>query len=233
MLVMKKNSENSPRLSESRNGFTIVELLIVVVIIAILATITIVSFRGVQDRASVAATSTNIRTYVNGLEMMKTVSGGYFRGDGALGVTGESTGSIIAVGDRCTEYGVTPGRTDTPAGSLSSNFNQAMLPYLGSIPKQAMTAKVTFPLSSADGCTVSIESSAPYYFGVKKILIKDNTVTYTLFAPADTSPTASAFDISYSLRGDANCFVGDHLKIYRAEYGYTECHTFGGDVTRE
>jgi len=41
---------------ENRKGFTIVELLIVVVVIAILAAITIVAFNGIQNRAKVAAT---------------------------------------------------------------------------------------------------------------------------------------------------------------------------------
>lgn len=41
--------------ANSKNGFTIVELLIVVVVIAILAAITIVSYNGIQARAYTAA----------------------------------------------------------------------------------------------------------------------------------------------------------------------------------
>ena len=44
----------------SRKGFTIVELLIVIVVIAILATITIVSYSGIQQRARNAAISTAV-----------------------------------------------------------------------------------------------------------------------------------------------------------------------------
>ena len=46
----------SPKiLNENRRGFTIVELLIVVVVIAILAAITIVSYNGIQNRAKASA----------------------------------------------------------------------------------------------------------------------------------------------------------------------------------
>jgi prepilin-type N-terminal cleavage/methylation domain-containing protein len=41
----------SKRPSQKQTGFTIVELLIVIVVIAILATITVVAYNGVQDRA--------------------------------------------------------------------------------------------------------------------------------------------------------------------------------------
>ncbi len=44
---------------QKKTGFTIVELLIVVVVIAILAAITIVAFNGIQNRANVSAAQTN------------------------------------------------------------------------------------------------------------------------------------------------------------------------------
>ena len=45
------------KLSQKQSGFTIVELLIVVVVIAILAAITIVAYNGIQNRAKESATS--------------------------------------------------------------------------------------------------------------------------------------------------------------------------------
>lgn len=44
--------------NHKNSGFTIVELLIVIVVIAILATITIVAFNGIQQRAHTSATKT-------------------------------------------------------------------------------------------------------------------------------------------------------------------------------
>lgn len=49
--------------AKNKQGFTIVELLIVVVVIAILATITVVAFTGVQNRAKNQQTVSAVRTY--------------------------------------------------------------------------------------------------------------------------------------------------------------------------
>lgn len=60
ILLGKESSQNLVNTSKQtlrRAGFTIVELLIVVVIIAILATITIVAYNGIRDRASNSAIS--------------------------------------------------------------------------------------------------------------------------------------------------------------------------------
>ena len=50
------------RIVQRQNGFTLVELLIVVVIIAILASITIVSYNGIQDRARYSVEQNDIDT---------------------------------------------------------------------------------------------------------------------------------------------------------------------------
>ena len=51
---MQRSITSKPDQASSRRGFTIVELLIVIVIIAILAAITIVAYNGIQDRAKYA-----------------------------------------------------------------------------------------------------------------------------------------------------------------------------------
>ena len=59
------------------SGFTIVELLIVVVVIAILAAITIVAYNGIQNRAYNASVSNDISGYKKKLEMYKIENGHY------------------------------------------------------------------------------------------------------------------------------------------------------------
>lgn len=57
--------------SYAKNGFTIVELLIVIVIIGILAAITIISFNGIQRRASIAVVQANLTQAENKIQSIK------------------------------------------------------------------------------------------------------------------------------------------------------------------
>jgi len=59
------------------NGFTIVELLIVIVVIGILAAITIVAFNGVQDKARDASAKSAATQAYKKLETYKTLNGAY------------------------------------------------------------------------------------------------------------------------------------------------------------
>ena len=59
------------------DGFTVVELLIVIVVIGILAAITIVAFNGVQRRAAVSVLQSDARNIVAQLENHQSVNGSY------------------------------------------------------------------------------------------------------------------------------------------------------------
>jgi len=58
-------------------GFTIVELLIVIVVIGILAAITLVSFNGVTQRATKAANQSNAQSVIAAAESIRANSGVY------------------------------------------------------------------------------------------------------------------------------------------------------------
>lgn len=60
-------------------GFTVVELLIVIVVIAILAAISVVAFRGIQDRANDATVEANIASAIRKMELAKVDLGRYPR----------------------------------------------------------------------------------------------------------------------------------------------------------
>ena len=59
------------------NGFTIVELLVVVVVIAILASITIVTYNGINTRAYNTQILSGVQQYYKALEVYRTFHGHY------------------------------------------------------------------------------------------------------------------------------------------------------------
>jgi len=71
-----------------KEGFTIVELLIVIVVIAILAAITIVAYNGIQARARDAKVSALVRDYAQKFKLYKVDNGNFpVPGIGAGGIT--------------------------------------------------------------------------------------------------------------------------------------------------
>jgi type II secretion system protein G len=60
-----------------QRGFTIVELLIVIVVIAILAAIVIVAYQGIQGRARDSARLSDMKMIMKALEVYKTNTGSY------------------------------------------------------------------------------------------------------------------------------------------------------------
>jgi type IV pilus assembly protein PilA len=94
--MMVFESSNKNLLSKNSNGFTIVELLIVVVVIAILSAITIVSYNGIQKRAQTVSYATAANQTYSQLQIFKTTAEqpGLYAGIGAVGQPGELPTSI-------------------------------------------------------------------------------------------------------------------------------------------
>lgn len=67
---MKPDTVIASRADINRKGFTIVELLIVIVVIGILAAITIVAYNGVQDRARATAITTGFKKIDKAFRLM-------------------------------------------------------------------------------------------------------------------------------------------------------------------
>jgi prepilin-type N-terminal cleavage/methylation domain-containing protein len=66
-------------------GFTIVELLIVIVVIAILATISIVAYNGIQDRANNSAVQSDMTNLAKKIRIYEAENGGLPKGGSATG----------------------------------------------------------------------------------------------------------------------------------------------------
>ncbi|AKM80623.1 TPA: prepilin-type N-terminal cleavage/methylation domain-containing protein [Candidatus Saccharibacteria bacterium] len=77
--MLNKSTESSTNTFTTKSGFTIVELLIVIVVIGILAAITIVAFNGVQNRANDTTVSTDLSNARKKLELTKVDLGHYPR----------------------------------------------------------------------------------------------------------------------------------------------------------
>ena len=84
---------------KNSSGFTIVELLIVIVVIAILAAITIVAYNGIQSRAIDTTVQTDMKNLAKQLELYKVDKGVYPVGDAQLMTIGGIKMSKSAYGN--------------------------------------------------------------------------------------------------------------------------------------
>lgn len=123
--------------ARQKQGFTIVELLIVIVVIAILAAITIVAFSGIQQRARDSQRKSDIATITKALEV-------YYLDNGKYPVSSGST-TVNA-------------SWSTSNDASWNNLKNALVPkYISSLPSD--------PTNSPNGFTNGKSYSYSYYGG--------------------------------------------------------------------
>lgn len=113
-------------------GFTIVELLIVIVVIAILAAISIVSYNGIQGRAEDTRRITDAKNIVKALELYKINNGNYpaasYSGKGSVSgwetTSNETPGQFIAP-IATAEYGFPTGVPIDPINNATGTARDA------------------------------------------------------------------------------------------------------------
>ena len=142
---------------KTKSGFTIVELLIVIVVIAILAAISIVAYNGIQDRAHNSSIYAGIDAYHKAIKLYAIDNGSYpsqipacFGGNATLG----------ANNDQC--------MTTATNYKINTAFDNAIKNYMGGkVPKmQYKTLTGTY-----SGTTYQMLSSGTYgIFGGKPSL---------------------------------------------------------------
>jgi general secretion pathway protein G len=96
--IITANVKNQAK-SDSINGFTIVELLIVIVVIGILAAITIVAYNGLQDRGKYSLMQSDLKSITKALELYKVDNGNYPNTIGQAGCTNNWCGWDQVTGD--------------------------------------------------------------------------------------------------------------------------------------
>ena len=126
---------------QKQSGFTIVELLIVIVVIAILAAITIVSYNGIQNRSKNQQTVTAVRAYYTALQAYAVDNNG---------VLPTNTGCL---GPQ-TFYDSNPCYIGGSTYNYNTGLNNALSPYISNVP--------SFPAGRADSGSNS--ASGIFYY---------------------------------------------------------------------
>jgi prepilin-type N-terminal cleavage/methylation domain-containing protein len=128
-----RQKQGLSRKNDVGQGFTVVELLIVIVVIAILASITIVSYASVTNRAKLQTAKTDAQTVATRLNKYKADNGNYPTSQTAFnsaGLTG-STKSTFAY-----KYTSTPTYciAATNSGYTAYVTNTSLIPVEGVCP---------------------------------------------------------------------------------------------------
>lgn len=156
MLMLNDDYLLSKRLSRP-SGFTIVELLIVIVIIAILATITVVAYNGIQVRASNTQTIHTVSEYVKALSIYAADKGDYPATSGCLGE------GYPGSPPRCLSQSGLSACFGT-GSSQGMGMNVALKPYMGNLPEPSMQAAVC-------GGTTYIGAYAAYVSASRTVVV--------------------------------------------------------------
>jgi len=205
-------SRNTQKSNTSRvKGFTIVELLIVVVVIAILAAITIVAYNGIQNRAKASATQSAVSQAVKKI--------GLYKVDNADQSPDAATFNTLVVSTNAATYQYTPGSNGAFCVTATTNnlsyfaSNTQTTPALGTcsghgangataitnlIPNPSVESDVAGWSLAINGSTASRSASAALFGNWGVTVTAPNTgndsgvqVPVSILLTAGTTYTAS------------------------------------------
>lgn len=166
-------------MKKSTSGFTIVELLIVIVVIAILATISVVAYNGIQTRANNTQTIDAVGQFVKAYSLYAADNGDYPNAAGCLGEGYPAPNNWCLSQSGATEcWGLGAG--------ASVAVNTALKPY--------MNGKVASPSMQAVSCgsTTYVGVYAYYSAGTKTVnisMILKGDQTCPPMSPNSSAPT--------------------------------------------
>ena len=134
---------------KSIRGFTIVELLIVIVVIAILAAITIVAYNGIQTRAKNTKTINAATAWIKALRLYEADNGDYPTVTSCLGTT--------------TTYPDNTQCWNNASWTVKPSFLTLMQPYLSSFPEPD-TTNIDTVNTPRRGALYTISGSVKYVY---------------------------------------------------------------------
>lgn len=114
--------------NKQSSGFTIVELLIVIVVIGILATIAVVAYNGIQERARNQQTAAAVGSYAKAMMLYAAENGAYPPNSGPW--------PCIGTGYVC------DGTSTVDATAHTQALLADLAPYMQSVPQPAVGARV-------------------------------------------------------------------------------------------
>lgn len=143
-----------------KSGFTIVELLIVIVVIGILAAITIVAYNGIQTRAENTKTINGVAAYAKAFALYAAEKGTY-PSTNAYPCLGEPTDNACArvvLG--------TPGCGYSGITNAITAFSDQITPYLGTTKPSISNQTTTCSGDSYRGAYVNANSTDTRYLSI-------------------------------------------------------------------
>lgn len=79
----------------AKSGFTIIELIIVIVVIGILTAITLATYTGVRNKSFDASIQTDFKSIASGLRAYKAATGSYPTTDTLVSTLADSSGTVV------------------------------------------------------------------------------------------------------------------------------------------
>lgn len=144
--------------SRNNQGFTIVELLVVIVVIGILAAISIIAYNGIQDRAQLTKSLAAVDSFEKALQMHKAETGSF---------------PIPQVGNTVCLGGPYPATDGFPAGACSITRNSAgtiTSQIVVNEPLNAILAQQMSPLPIVDTKVYKLSDSSGWTYEYRGVL---------------------------------------------------------------